>query len=115
MAEKNLFVKKDKIEDNPKKLIIFARPKTGKTTIVAGLENALILEFEKDGADYIKGYVEQINNLTDLRNAGQKLKESGYPFKYGVIDTVTALEDMCITLAGDIYKSTPYTRRAYYK
>ena len=37
---------------SPSNLIIFSKPKTGKTTLFANLENCLILDLE-NGADYI--------------------------------------------------------------
>ncbi len=36
---------------NPKRLIIYSKPKTGKTSAFAGLDNNLIVDVE-NGADY---------------------------------------------------------------
>ena len=38
---------------NPKRLIIYSKPKTGKTTAFAGLENNLLIDLE-NGADYVE-------------------------------------------------------------
>lgn len=91
---------------NPQRLIIYSKPKTGKTTCVAGLENNLILDLE-DGSDFIDAIKVKINNLDDLKEVGQKLKAANYPYKYVTIDTVTVLEDMVKPRALSIYKSSP--------
>ena len=38
---------------NPKRLVIYSKPKTGKTTAFAGLDNNLLLDLE-NGADYVE-------------------------------------------------------------
>jgi hypothetical protein len=90
---------------NPKRLIIYSKPKTGKTTAFAGLENNLILDLE-NGSDYVDALKIQINNLQELLDAGKAIKEAGQPYKYVTIDTVTALEDMIMPLAVKLYKKT---------
>ena len=37
---------------NPKRIVIYSKPKTGKTTAYAGLEDNLIIDLE-NGSDYI--------------------------------------------------------------
>jgi len=99
--------KKVKVERfNPKRLIIYSKPKTGKTTAFAGLEDNLILDLE-NGADYIEALKVKINSLQDLLDTGKAIKEAGCPYKYVTIDTVTALEDMIGPLAVKLYKQTP--------
>ena len=39
-------------QQSPKNLIIFAKPKVGKTSLLAELENCLILDLE-EGSDYV--------------------------------------------------------------
>lgn len=90
---------------NPKRIIIYSKPKTGKTTAFAGLENNLILDLE-NGSDYVDALKIQINNLQELLDAGKAIKEAGQPYKYVTIDTVTALEDMIMPLAIKLYKKT---------
>jgi hypothetical protein len=98
--------KKVKVERfNPKRLIIYSKPKTGKTTAFAGLEDNLILDLE-NGADYVEALKIKINSLQDLLDAGKAIKEAGCPYKYVTIDTVTALEDMIGPLAVKLYKQT---------
>ena len=91
---------------NPKRLIIYSKPKTGKTSAFAGLENNLLLDLE-NGADYVDALKIKINSLQELLDAGKAIKEAGCPYKYVTIDTVTALEDMIGPLAVKLYKQTP--------
>jgi hypothetical protein len=90
---------------NPKRMIIYSKPKTGKTTAYAGLENNLILDLE-NGSDYVEALKVKINNLQELLDAGKAIKAAGNPYKVVTIDTVTALEDMIQPLAVKIYRAT---------
>jgi hypothetical protein len=90
---------------NPKRMIIYSKPKTGKTTAYAGLENNLILDLE-NGSDYVEALKVKINNLQELLDAGKAIKAAGNPYKIVTIDTVTALEDMIQPLAVKIYRAT---------
>ena len=90
---------------NPKRMIIYSKPKTGKTTAYAGLENNLILDLE-NGSDYVEALKVKINNLQELLDAGKAIKAAGNPYKIVTIDTVTALEDMIQPLAVKLYRGT---------
>ena len=97
-------VKADRV--NPKRLIIYSKPKTGKTSAFAGLEGNLIIDLE-NGADYVEAIKVKANNLQELKEIGKAIKEANYPYKYVTIDTVTALEDMVMPLAINMYRATP--------
>ena len=108
---------------NPKKIILFSNPKSGKTTAVAALENNLILDLE-DGSEFLDAL--KINVLDISRKSGNsplivlkevinKIAESnkakgGYTYKYITIDTVSALEYIVLELANKLYKNTPMGR-----
>lgn len=109
---------------NPKKIIIFSVPKSGKTEAVSRLENNLILDLE-DGSGFITGLTvnvqdlarkENISPLQALRQVINKIKESnekanGFAYKYISIDTVSALEEFyALDLALKLYKDTPIGR-----
>ena len=96
-------VKADRV--NPKRLIIYSKPKTGKTSAFAGLDGNLIIDLE-NGADYVEAIKVKANNLQELKEIGKAIKEANYPYKYVTIDTVTALEDMVMPLAINLYKQT---------
>jgi hypothetical protein len=90
---------------NPKRLIIYSKPKTGKTSAFAGLDENLIIDLE-NGSDYVEALKIQVNSLQELLDAGKAIKAAGNPYKYVTIDTVTALEDMVGPLAIKLYKNT---------
>ena len=91
---------------NPKRMVIYSKPKTGKTTCYAGLEDNLILDLEH-GADFIEALKVPITNLQQLLDTGKAIREAGKPYKYITIDTVTALEEMIHPLAIKLYRATP--------
>lgn len=90
---------------NPKRLIIYSKPKTGKTTAFAELADNLIIDLEK-GSKFVDALKIEVNDLRELIDAGNAIKEAGKPYKYVTIDTVTALEDMVMPLAVKLYKQT---------
>lgn len=96
-------IKADRV--NPKRLIIYSKPKTGKTSAFAGLEGNLIIDLE-NGADYVEAIKVKASNLQELKEIGKAIKDAGKPYKYVTIDTVTALEDMVMPLAISLYQKT---------
>lgn len=108
---------------NPKKIILFSNPKSGKTSAAAALENNLILDLE-DGSEFLDAL--KINVLEISRKSGNsplivlkevinKIAESNkakgeYTYKYITIDTVSALEDIALELGNKLYKNTPMGR-----
>ena len=83
---------------DPKYLILFGLPKVGKTTILATLENNLILDFE-NGSTYIEALKVKINTLKELGEVCKAIKEAGKPYKFITIDTVTAVEELAKPMA----------------
>ena len=108
---------------NPKKIILFSNPKVGKSTMVAALENNLIIDLENGLGflDALKVNVLQLAKeqnqtpLTILKEVINKIttaneKKGGFVYKYITIDTVSALEDIALELANKLYKNTPMGR-----
>lgn len=91
---------------SPRKLIIYSKPKVGKTSALAELENALIIDLER-GTDFLDAMKVQVNELAELRKVGEAIIAAGKPYKYVVIDTITKLEEMCLPLALSMYRKTP--------
>lgn len=91
---------------SPRKLIIYSKPKVGKTTALAQLDNALILDLER-GSSFLDAMKIEVSNLEELRKIGDKIIAEGKPYKCIIIDTITKLEDMCLPLALKLYKQTP--------
>lgn len=97
-------------EVNPRILMIYSAPKVGKTTLMAGLENNLIIDLEK-GTDYVDALKIKANNLKELDDIcialEKKIQETGkYPYEYITIDTVSKLEEWCEDLATKMYKTS---------
>ena len=90
---------------NPKRLLVYSKPKTGKTTAFAGLEDNLILDLE-NGAEYVEALKVSIPDLQTLLDTGKAIKEANKPYKYVTVDTVTALEEMIMPLAVKLYRQT---------
>jgi len=98
--------KKVKAErQNPKRIVIYSKPKTGKTTAYAGLEDNLIIDLE-NGTEFVEALKVKVNNLQELLDTGKAIKAAGNPYKFITIDTVTALEDMIMPLAVKLYRGT---------
>ena len=92
--------------NNPRFLIIYGRPKTGKTSCVAALENNLIIDLE-GGSEFLDALAVQartVNDFADIANAiREKIKETGKkPYKYITIDNATRLEGICLPYAGTL-------------
>lgn len=94
-------VKREPTSLSPKELIIYAKPKMGKTDLVSRLDDCLIVDLE-GGSDYITGYVERVKNLSELDEL-LKWIEAEPPYKYVAFDTMTRLEEWCENEATEMY------------
>ena len=90
---------------SPKNLIIFSKPKVGKTSLLAQLDDCLIIDLEK-GSDYVDAMKIQASSVEEIKAIGEQIKKEEYPYKYIALDTITALEEMCIPYAEIIYSKT---------
>lgn len=105
------------LRQNPKRLIIYGKPKCGKTTIVGLLNDTLLLNLEDGGSDHLENVMAvNIIGLTpsketveerDLRHSQgkyylievitqikhQHATTGKYPYKRIAVDTITQLED----------------------
>jgi hypothetical protein len=91
---------------SPRNLIIFSKPKTGKTTLLSQLDNCLILDLEQ-GSKYLEAMKVEANSIADIKAVGKAIKDAGNPYDYVAVDTITALEEMCIPYAEELYMKTP--------
>jgi len=112
--------KKEKELTDASKLVILAFPKTGKTSLIARLDDCLVLDLEGRMKNYGGTYwdlkeiaVEQGISVSDaffvaMKSLLTKVKENKGPlYKYLAIDTITVLEDVAKDLALKMYKETP--------
>lgn len=109
-TEKN----KPKVQ-NPRFLIIFGKPKSGKTTLLSTLDNCLIVDLE-GGSEFLEALSVQARSVADLGEIANairaKIKETGTnPYKYIAIDNATRLEEMCLPYAATLYRQTPMGKK----
>lgn len=96
---------------NPRFLILFGKPKSGKTTLISKLDGCLIVDLE-GGSEFLEALSIQartVNDLGEIANAiRQKIAEtSKRPYKYIAIDNATRLEEICLPFAASLYRQTP--------
>lgn len=98
-------------DSNPGKLFIFSAPKVGKTTLIAALDNCLLIDLEH-GSKFVDAMKVEINSIEELSQlialiAKENKERNGYMYKYIALDTVTKLEEMVKPLALKMYRETP--------
>jgi hypothetical protein len=86
-------------------MVIYSKPKAGKTSALALLDDCLILDFE-NGSDYVEALKLKVDSLSTLKAIGQEIVKANKPYKYIAVDTVTALEEMCLSYAKTLYMET---------
>jgi hypothetical protein len=101
---------KAKVE-NPRFLIIFGKPKAGKTTLASKLYNNLIVDLE-GGSEFLEALAVQarsVKDLGDIANAiREEIKSTGKkPYKYITLDNASRLEEICLSYAATLYRQTP--------
>ena len=102
---------KTKIEVcNPKFSIFYGKPKAGKSSLMASLENNLIIDLE-NGYQALSALVVQARSVKDFGDIvsaiREEIKNTGKkPYKYITIDNATRLEELCMGYAIQLYKST---------
>lgn len=92
-------------------VILYGKPKQGKTSALASLENNLIIDLE-GGSEFIDALAVQartVSDLGDIANAiREEIKNTGKkPYKYITIDNSSRLEEICLSLAKNLYMQTP--------
>ena len=91
---------------SPKNMIIYGAPKIGKTSVLAQLDDCLIIDLE-DGSDMVDALKVKVNNLKELGEVGKAIHEDKKPYKYVAIDTISKLEEWCEADAKVLYMQTP--------
>lgn len=92
-------------------LIIFGKPKAGKTTLASKLDNNLIVDLE-GGSEFLEALAVQarsVKDLGDIANAiREEIKSTGKkPYKYITLDNASRLEEICLSYAATLYRQTP--------
>ncbi len=96
---------------NPKLLVLYGRPKTGKSTLMASLDDNLIIDLE-DGyraLSVMSVLARDAKTLFEVKQAlhEKAVKDNKIPYKYITIDNATRLEELSLSYAAVKYRSTP--------
>ena len=95
---------------NPRLMILFGFPKSGKSSAVASLDDNLIIDLE-DGyraLDVMSVNANSIQDIFSIKDAIQKkMTEKGsYPYRFITIDNATRLEEMALVYAAMLYRKS---------
>lgn len=96
---------------NPRLMVLFGKPKCGKSTLVASLDNNLIIDLE-DGYRSLDVMCVQARTAADIFNIKNAIEEKnkengGKPFyRFITIDNATRLEEMSLPYAAALYRRT---------
>ena len=95
---------------NPRFLILFGKPKSGKTTMVSKLDNNLIIDLE-GGSEFLEALSVQARTVKDLGDIAQAIREKNaeqnkFFYKYITIDNASRLEEIVLPYAAQLYKNT---------
>ena len=96
---------------NPRLLIIYGRPKSGKSSVVASLDDNLIVDLE-DGyraLEVMSVDAHTIQELYAVKAAVEKRakEKGGKAYRFITIDNATRLEEMSLPYAASLYRKTP--------
>ena len=96
---------------NPRLLVLYGFPKSGKSSAVASLDNNLIIDLE-DGyraLDVMSINAKDIYDIFAIKSAiEKKAYEIGRnPYRFITIDNASRLEEMCLIYAAALYRKTP--------
>lgn len=106
---------KSKIESyNPRLLVIGGRPKSGKSSFAAALEDNLILDLE-DGYRALSVMKIKIHKVNDLVQVQKALAVSDHNYRFITIDNATILEELSVPYAAYLYRKTPMGAQWGYK
>ena len=104
---------------NPRLMVLFGKPKCGKSTLMASLDNNLIIDLE-DGYRALDVMCIQARNANDIFQIKaaieQKNQENGGNFyRFITIDNATRLEEMSLIYAAHLYRQTSMGQSWGYK
>lgn len=94
-------------KQDPRNLIIFSKPKLGKSSALAALPNCLCIDLENGGYDFIDAMKIKATSVSDIKEICKSIKEAGCPYQFIALDTITALEEMVKPIALQLYLNTP--------
>ncbi len=105
---------------NPRLMVLFGKPKCGKSTLMSSLDNNLIIDLE-DGyraLDVMAVQARSANDIFEIKNLISKKNQEngGKPFyRFITIDNASRLEEMAVFYAGVLYRRTQMGANFGYK
>ena len=105
---------------NPRLMVLFGKAKVGKSTLMASLDNNLIIDLE-DGYRALDVMVVNARSANDIFEIKHLIEEKnqengGKPFyRFITIDNATRLEEMSLVYAAALYRKTPMGANYGYK
>lgn len=103
---------KTEVKDfNPSFIILYGKPKQGKSTIMASLESNLIIDLE-NGYKGLSGLIVNPEKSSEIIKVQEliksEIKKTGKkPYRFITIDNATRLEEYSVPFAGYLYQQTP--------
>ena len=96
-------------------LVLYGKPKSGKTTLLSNLDQCLIIDLE-GGSEFLEALSIQARSVADLGEIAQAIKakiaELGKkPYKRIAIDNATRLEEICLPYAATLYRQLPTAKK----
>ena len=100
---------------NPRFLVLYGKPNSGKTTLLSNLDQCLIIDLE-GGSEFLEALSVQARSVADLGEIAQAIKakiaELGKkPYKRIAIDNATRLEEICLPYAATLYRQLPTAKK----
>lgn len=86
---------------SPVKCLAYSRNGKGKTTFAASFPKCLILDIDEEGTrsvKHTKAFVRQLRRWEDIGFAYWYLRGGKHPFETVAIDTVTAMQEVCMAM-----------------
>lgn len=105
---------------NPRLMVLFGKPKCGKSTLMASLDSNLIIDLE-DGYRALDVMCIQARNANDIYQIKAAIEQKNHengdkPFyRFITIDNATRLEEMSLVVAAGLYRKTPMGANFGYK
>lgn len=105
---------------NPRLMVLFGKPKNGKSTLMASLDNNLIIDLE-DGYRALDVMSVDAKSAADIFNIKAAIEVKNHengdkPFyRFITIDNASRLEEMALSYAAALYRQTPMGANYGYK
>lgn len=97
---------------NPRLMVLFGKPKSGKSSLMASLDNNLIIDLE-NGYRALDVMCVEAKNVNDIFQIKTLIEQKNHEnddkpyYRFITIDNATRLEEMSLPYAAALYRRTP--------